>query len=549
MIPRTSLIAVVCTLFMMPVGPIRLCAAPPDAWQPFRARYLEAKRSAAARDDLDLAADILKAADKLDDGDEARMLYERAIELARADTDGYPMAIHAHEALIERCGAPLLSTLVKIVELRETLYRRASYRDRDEAARALVRDELRLARHYLEQDDLEKAGELARSIRTHARRARSEPLEREFDAFRERLDAQKEMLEDEKRLSAACEADPGDARAAERLARFYLFRRQAPAQAKGLFARTGHDDFARLCSLLAKPTDQRELDDRLALGQTAAALAGKRRDDTEKLFLLERALGAFDRYLEQAPADAAGRDEAQQGAERTWAEVKKLRGRDAPEKRYALTFGKEGVVTVPPSDKLIRDSACTVEAWIWLPEKVKNTYGFIACKPLVKDPGRSTLSLSVDGKGRVVASVVFRDRKQGIRTITDGSMKPGAWHHVALAFDSRRLRIFIDGRSAKDTLIENLRLRVEESPLFIGAFVSNVEEINPKDAFQGLIDQVRVSAGVRYRDRFRPDPYLRSDRATTLLLHFDEGRGHITRDTGSLGHHAKVVNARWVRVD
>ena len=61
--------------------------------------------------------------------------------------------------------------------------------------------------------------------------------------------------------------------------------------------------------------------------------------------------------------------------------------------------------------------------------------------------------------------------------------------------------------------------------------------------FAGLIDDLRISSGIRYEDDFDVPPHpLDSDDTTLALLHFDEGSGVAIVDESDPG--APSVNYR-----
>ena len=108
--------------------------------------------------------------------------------------------------------------------------------------------------------------------------------------------------------------------------------------------------------------------------------------------------------------------------------------------------------------------------------------------------------------------------------------KQGEWTHVAVTVDGRRMRLFLDGRIVSETAVfgEPVASRV---PLVIGGDAN--DEGRPVDRFVGLLDEVRVSRGVRYDGPFRPEGRLATDPSTMLHLSFD-GLDDPFRDDGPL---------------
>jgi hypothetical protein len=139
----------------------------------------------------------------------------------------------------------------------------------------------------------------------------------------------------------------------------------------------------------------------------------------------------------------------------------------------------------------------------------------------------------------------------------------GRWHHVALTRTrDGQMAIFIDGRkdasangpegdvSYPDDGIPQSHCGgpcVGSDPfLVIGAEKHDVGPEYP--GFAGLLDELRISSTVRYRDTFSP-PSSRfvADAATAALYHFDEGVGRVVADSAQRRRPANgVINVGGV---
>lgn len=64
--------------------------------------------------------------------------------------------------------------------------------------------------------------------------------------------------------------------------------------------------------------------------------------------------------------------------------------------------------------------------------------------------------------------------------------------------------------------------------------------------FAGIIDEVRISRGVRYTASYTPVARLEADADTLALYHFEEGGGTRLEDSSGHDHHGRIVGARWV---
>jgi hypothetical protein len=69
----------------------------------------------------------------------------------------------------------------------------------------------------------------------------------------------------------------------------------------------------------------------------------------------------------------------------------------------------------------------------------------------------------------------------------------------------------------------------------------------PTDLFRGVIEQVRISFTARYAGDYTLPARLEKDKATELLLDFDEGTGIVAHDASGNKHHGKIIDAQWVK--
>jgi hypothetical protein len=104
--------------------------------------------------------------------------------------------------------------------------------------------------------------------------------------------------------------------------------------------------------------------------------------------------------------------------------------------------------------------------------------------------------------------------KSGV-DITDGR-----WHHVAMAFDGSRVRLSLDARLVKDAAVVRKAPGGGEGRLYFGAYPPQTIGCD------GVVDEVRISAGVRPLDRLPDGPFV-ADAQTLGLWHFDEEGGTV----------------------
>jgi len=182
---------------------------------------------------------------------------------------------------------------------------------------------------------------------------------------------------------------------------------------------------------------------------------------------------------------------------------------------YSLSLYGDGYVNVPSSSSLNLTRPFTVEAWVETKDNgpvqqgVAERYNSV---PGVVDGGFA-LRL-VGGK------IQFWSLKNGwdlagqpVTGVT--AIANQAWHHVAGVFDGNQLRVYLDGMLDGSTPSMNAPAPGTAS-LKIGA--------RGDDAafrFNGLIDEVRVTAGVVYTSNFIPRSHLRAISGTIGSWGFD----------------------------
>ncbi|MBC7818406.1 MAG: leucine-rich repeat protein, partial [Planctomycetaceae bacterium] len=108
--------------------------------------------------------------------------------------------------------------------------------------------------------------------------------------------------------------------------------------------------------------------------------------------------------------------------------------------------------------------------------------------------------------------------------------------HVAGVVVDGESRLFVDG---KGTAPKPLKFDRQTGEQELAGLMFGV-------AFQGSIDNVRVSRTARYRADFMPADRLNSDAETLAYFDFAEGHGNELKDSSGNNHHGKIVGAKWV---
>src|SRR5262249_15206968 len=99
-------------------------------------------------------------------------------------------------------------------------------------------------------------------------------------------------------------------------------------------------------------------------------------------------------------------------------------------------------------------------------------------------------------------------------------VKVGKSTHVALVFDGRQFRLFVDGIVAAKKDVEGLTIRPHS------AF-----QLGNSGGLHGLMTEVRVSNVARYEKNFTPQKRFEADQDTVALYHMEEGSGDVLTDS------------------
>lgn len=129
--------------------------------------------------------------------------------------------------------------------------------------------------------------------------------------------------------------------------------------------------------------------------------------------------------------------------------------------------------------------------------------------------------------------------QHGDGTITICQANPfvkGRRVHLAGVVADGELQLFVDG---KGTALQPLKLDGQAGEQELTGLIFG-------SAFQGLIDNVRISRTARYRADFVPADRLQSDAETLACFDFVEGSGNELKDSSGNNHHGKIVGAKWV---
>lgn len=123
-------------------------------------------------------------------------------------------------------------------------------------------------------------------------------------------------------------------------------------------------------------------------------------------------------------------------------------------------------------------------------------------------------------------------------------LEPARWYHLAGVYDGSEVRLYVDGTVVARSPARGER-RVNGLPFYIGADPNRRGE--PVDTLKGMIDEVRLSRGVRYTDAFEPRRWLTPDESTMLLFHADREIGPFFVDDSPAKQHGWILGNATTR--
>jgi len=123
----------------------------------------------------------------------------------------------------------------------------------------------------------------------------------------------------------------------------------------------------------------------------------------------------------------------------------------------------------------------------------------------------------------------------GLATGNSHPSFPG-WHHYAMQYDRTNFSLWIDGAVVFAATLP-AQLVLSANPLTIGAQNAGFR------AFDGYIDEVRISRAIRYNTTFSPQTRFVSDSNTVALYHFDEGFGSVVNDASGNGNNGIITGS------
>ncbi|MCP4868045.1 MAG: LamG domain-containing protein [Proteobacteria bacterium] len=176
----------------------------------------------------------------------------------------------------------------------------------------------------------------------------------------------------------------------------------------------------------------------------------------------------------------------------------------------------------------------TVEAWLR-----PDTFSPDAAVVSKRDPGSDNgwhLAVNSDGEPFFQVSIGANPL-----VTAESALTLGQWHHVALVYEASSGigTFFVDGQPDSSGTLPSPNAAAT-ADLLIGGDGAGLG-----DAWDGLIDDVRLSSVARYGITFIPDTSLGSDADTLALWGFEEGSGSTVHDGSLNGHDGFMIGGSF----
>jgi len=120
------------------------------------------------------------------------------------------------------------------------------------------------------------------------------------------------------------------------------------------------------------------------------------------------------------------------------------------------------------------------------------------------------------------------------------------WHHVAGVFDAGMLHLFVDGALVASATLAATAPTWADALFGHWAGRDGYDPRPERGAFNGDIDELRISRIARYASEFVPDTHLGVDAETVALWMLDEGTASLAYDSSPSALHGVVSGATWI---
>ena len=185
--------------------------------------------------------------------------------------------------------------------------------------------------------------------------------------------------------------------------------------------------------------------------------------------------------------------------------------------KFGMTFEPQHVALAAPASPAFETPPLSVECWAKLDGKA----GFnilVACNPKSSSDHWELYTFAGSGELSFYApGCKPAEIKSGVNVVD------GAWHYLAATLTETEVQLFVDGKRVLAKPITRNSKSRQAGPLQFGSLVEK------NIGCQGLVDEVRLSRGVRKIDSLPAEPFT-ADETTLGLWHFDEAASGLFRD-------------------
>lgn len=199
-----------------------------------------------------------------------------------------------------------------------------------------------------------------------------------------------------------------------------------------------------------------------------------------------------------------------------------------PATERVLQTGQGAIATVNADQIKLPQGPFTLECWM-------RAHSFGDRVGLVAKTENSEYALFVSKA--IPEMSVHLDGHYAVASPQNMTLETGRWYHLAGVFDGHELRLYIDGKLAASSPATGQR-RTNALPLIIGADVTG--DGSAVSAFDGQIDEVRLSASALYTKEFTPQRRLVPIGSDLLMLHMDAAQGPYLFDASPNAAHAML---------
>jgi len=155
---------------------------------------------------------------------------------------------------------------------------------------------------------------------------------------------------------------------------------------------------------------------------------------------------------------------------------------------YALEFdGLGSYVEIPNSASLNPKDAITIALWFKI-YKLKD-FNFAIVKGY---DAYELFEIYISANGEVGGEWNFATGREGDLHVTDVTIQPYVWYHVAMTYEIGKWRIYLQGELKKERHITKLLQDTYSRPVIIGAEESKYGGFMRNRFFLGIIDEVRI---------------------------------------------------------